>query len=237
MLNQPGYFISFEGIDGAGKSTHIEAYAELLRAKYPQREVLLTREPGGTPLGEQLRKLLLDAPMNLETEALLMFAARREHLAQVIEPALQVGKIVISDRFADASFAYQSGGRGLSIDKLQQLELWVQGRAGGLVQPNITFLFDLPSDIAEARRSQARAPDKFERLDLAFFERVRQEYLRRAKAEPDRFCILDARQTPVEIWNQLQYITINIWFICILLLLILTITITDKENQWLELVP
>ena len=102
MLNQPGYFISFEGIDGAGKSTHIEAYAELLRAKYPQREVLLTREPGGTPLGEQLRKLLLDAPMNLETEALLMFAARREHLAQVIEPALQVGKIVISDRFANA---------------------------------------------------------------------------------------------------------------------------------------
>ena len=117
---------------------------------------------------------------------------------------------MISDRFADASFAYQSGGRGLSIDNLQQLELWVQGRAGGLVQPNITFLFDLPSDIAEARRSQARAPDKFERLDLAFFERVRQEYLRRAKAEPDRFCILAARQTPVEIWNQLQYITINI---------------------------
>lgn len=236
MRNQPGYFISFEGIDGAGKSTHIEAYAELLRTKYPQREVLLTREPGGTPLGEQLRRLLLDAPMHLETEALLMFAARREHLAQVIEPALGAGKLVISDRFTDASFAYQSGGRGLSIDKLQELELWVQARAGGIVQPNLTFLFDLPSDIAEARRSQARAPDKFEQLDLAFFERVRQEYLRRAMAEPDRFCVLDARQTPADIWNQLQNSNITIWFICIFLLLILAITAPDEENQWLKLV-
>ena len=210
MQNQPGFFISFEGIDGAGKSTHIEAYANFLRAKFPERKVLVTREPGGTSLGEQLRKLLLDAPMDLETEALLMFAARREHLAQIIEPALAAGKIVISDRFTDASFAYQSGGRGLSIEKLSQLEHWVQARAGKLLQPNITFLFDLPSDVAEARRSQARTPDKFERLDLAFFERVRQEYLRRAAAEPERFRILDARDTPEVIWKKLQNININI---------------------------
>lgn len=144
MRNQPGYFISFEGIDGAGKSTHIEAYAELLRTKYPQREVLLTREPGGTPLGEQLRKLLLDAPMHLETEALLMFAARREHLALVIEPALDAGKLVISDRFTDASFAYQSGGRGLSINKLQELELWVQARAGASCNPTSPFYLIYP---------------------------------------------------------------------------------------------
>ena len=210
MQNQPGFFISFEGIDGVGKSTHIEAYANFLRAKFPERKVLVTREPGGTPLGEQLRKLLLDAPMDLETEALLMFAARREHLAQIIEPALAAGKIVISDRFTDASFAYQSGGRGLSIEKLSQLEHWVQVRAGKLLQPNITFLFDLPSDVAEARRSQARTPDKFERLDLAFFERVRQEYLRRAAAEPERFRILDARDTPEVIWKKLQNINITI---------------------------
>ena len=210
MQNQPGFFISFEGIDGAGKSTHIEAYANCLRAKFPERKVLVTREPGGTSLGEQLRKLLLDAPMDLETEALLMFAARREHLAQIIEPALAAGKIVISDRFTDASFAYQSGGRGLSIEKLSQLEHWVQARAGKLLQPNITFLFDLPSDVAEARRSQARTPDKFERLDLAFFERVRQEYLRRAAAEPERFRILDARNTPEVIWKKLQNINITI---------------------------
>jgi dTMP kinase len=206
----PGYFISFEGIDGAGKSTHIEAFQKLMQERYPNREVVMTREPGGTPLGEQLRGLLLDAPMNIETEALLMFAARREHIDQVIEPALMAGKIVISDRFTDASFAYQSGGRGLSIEKLSQLEHWVQARAGKLLQPNITFLFDLPSEVAEARRSQARTPDKFERLDLAFFERVRQEYLRRATAEPERFRILDARDTPEVIWKKLQNINITI---------------------------
>ena len=178
----PGFFISFEGIDGAGKSTHIEAFKKLMQDRYPDREVVMTREPGGTPLGEQLRALLLDAPMNLETEALLMFAARREHIAQVIEPALQAGKIVISDRFADASFAYQGGGRGLSLDKLNALERWVQGRAdGSLLQPNLTILFDLPGEVAEARRSKVRAPDKFEKMDLNFFEKVRQEYRRRAK--------------------------------------------------------
>lgn len=208
--NSPGYFISFEGIDGAGKSTHIDAFCKLMQEYYPNHEVVVTREPGGTPLGEQLRGLLLDAPMNLETEALLMFAARREHLAQVIEPALAAGKIVISDRFTDASFAYQGGGRGLSIAKLNDLERWVQGRKNGtLLQPNLTILFDLPGEVAEARRSKVRAPDKFEKMDLNFFEKVRQEYLRRAKEDPQRFHLVDATQTPEAIWNGLQALKIN----------------------------
>ena len=207
----PGYFISFEGIDGAGKSTHINSFCNLLKEQFPDREVVMTREPGGTQLGEQLRALLLDAPMNLETEALLMFAARREHIAQVIEPALKAGKIVISDRFTDASFAYQGGGRGLSLDKLNDLENWVQGQAdGSLLQPNLTFLFDLPGAIAEARRSKVRAPDKFEKMDLNFFEKVRQEYLRRAKADPKRFYLVDATQTPEVIWNELKSLEIKL---------------------------
>ena len=207
----PGYFISFEGIDGAGKSTHLESFQRLIQELYPEREVVMTREPGGTPLGEQLRTLLLDAPMNLETEALLMFAARREHIAQVIQPALKAGKIVISDRFTDASFAYQGGGRGLSLDKLNQLERWVQGDANGLLlQPNLTILFDLPGEIAEARRSKARAPDKFEKMDLNFFEKVRQEYLRRAKEDPTRFHLVDATKTPDLIWSELSHLKFKI---------------------------
>ena len=207
----PGFFISFEGIDGAGKSTHIESFKKLMQERYPDRDVVMTREPGGTALGEQLRALLLDAPMNLETEAMLMFAARREHIAQVIEPALQAGKIVISDRFTDASFAYQGGGRGLSLDKLNTLERWVQGRAdGSLLQPNLTILFDLPGEVAEARRSKVRAPDKFEKMDLDFFKKVRQEYLRRAKEDAKRFHLVDATQTPEEIWNGLKQIEIQI---------------------------
>jgi len=206
---QSGFFISFEGIDGAGKSTHVDSFRNLMQERYPNKEVVMTREPGGTALGEQLRNLLLDAPMNLETEALLMFAARREHIAQVIEPALAAGKIVISDRFTDASFAYQGGGRGLSLDKLNDLERWVQGRSDGtLLQPNLTILFDLPGEIAEARRSKVRAPDKFEKMDLDFFERVRQEYLRRAKADPDRFHLVDATKTPEAIWDGLKLIQI-----------------------------
>jgi len=211
MSSTPGYFISFEGIDGAGKSTHIDSFCKLMQSRFPERGVVMTREPGGTPLGEQLRGLLLDAPMNLETEALLMFAARREHIAQVIDPALQAGKIVISDRFTDASFAYQGGGRGLSISKLNELEKWVQGRPDGtLLQPNLTILFDLPGDIAEARRSKVRTPDKFEKMDLNFFEKVRQEYLRRAKADPKRFYLVDATKTPDEIWAGLQDIDIKL---------------------------
>jgi len=207
--SQSGFFISFEGIDGAGKSTHLDAFRILLQDHYPNKEVVMTREPGGTSLGEQLRNLLLDAPMNLETEALLMFAARREHIALVIEPALAAGKIVISDRFTDASFAYQGGGRGLSLEKLNNLERWVQGRPNGtLLQPNLTILFDLPGEIAEARRSKVRAPDKFEKMDLDFFERVRQEYLRRAKADPKRFHLVDATKTPEAIWDGLKLIQI-----------------------------
>ena len=207
----PGYFISFEGIDGAGKSTHIDAFANLLKQRFPEREIVLTREPGGTALGEQLRQLLLNAPMNLETEALLMFAARREHLVQIIEPALLAGKIVISDRFTDASFAYQGGGRGLSIDKLNVLEQWVQGKQNQtILQPNLTILFDLPGSIAEARRSKVRTPDKFEQMNLDFFERVRQEYLRRAKADMNRFHIVDATQTQDVIWQGLEQLSLPI---------------------------
>jgi len=207
----PGFFISFEGIDGAGKSTHIESFQKLMQERYPKREVVMTREPGGTALGEQLRTLLLDMPMNLETEALLMFAARREHIAQIIEPALSAGKIVISDRFTDASFAYQGGGRGLSLKKLNELEHWVQGCPNGvLLEPNLTILFDLPGEVAEARRSKVRTPDKFEKMDLNFFEKVRQEYLRRAKEDPQRFYIVDATKTPDLIWSDLKNLEIAI---------------------------
>lgn len=207
----PGFFISFEGIDGAGKSTHIGSFQKLLQERYPEREVVMTREPGGTRLGEQLRELLLNAPMNIETEALLMFAARREHIAQVIEPALRAGEIVISDRFTDASFAYQGGGRGLSLAKLNQLEKWVQAYPdGSLLEPNLTILFDLPGEIAEARRSKVREPDKFEQMNLDFFEKVRQEYLRRASENPSRFHIVDATKSPELIWNGLQNLTFQI---------------------------
>ena len=215
--NAPGLFISFEGIDGAGKSTHIQAFAVELAKKYPQHEIVLTREPGGTALGENLREILLHHPMHLETEALLMFAARREHLATVIEPALAAGKIVISDRFTDASFAYQGGGRGLDLAKLYELEVWVQMRlsqdgAGRryVLQPDLTFLFDLPSQTAESRRSAARDPDKFEQLNTDFFEKVRLEYLRRAEDDAARFHLIDASQSKEVIWKILQEAIVNI---------------------------
>lgn len=207
----PGFFVSFEGIDGAGKSTHIDAFAKLMEASFPQRKVVITREPGGTPLGEQLRHLLLDTPMDLETEALLMFAARREHLAQVIQPALHAGNIVVSDRFTDASFAYQGGGRGLNLEKLNTLERWVQGQPNGeILQPDLTILFDLPGSVAESRRSKVREPDKFEKMDLNFFEKVRQEYLRRAKEDPARFHIVDATHSQEAIWNELKELKIKL---------------------------
>jgi dTMP kinase len=215
--NAPGLFITFEGIDGAGKSTHIQAFSEELGKKYPQHEIVLTREPGGTALGEKLREILLHHPMHLETEALLMFAARREHLATVIEPALAAGKIVISDRFTDASFAYQGGGRGLDLAKLYELEVWVQMRlsqdgAGRryVLQPDLTFLFDLPSQTAESRRSAARDPDKFEQLNTDFFEKVRLEYLRRAQDDAARFHLIDASQSKEVIWKILQESIVNI---------------------------
>ena len=197
----PGRFVTFEGIDGAGKSTHVTAFVDMLRQGLARvgRNVVATREPGGTPLGEALRKLVLDEPMDLETEALLMFAGRREHLAKVIEPALARGDWVVSDRFTDATFAYQGGGRGLSRDKLTVLERWVQGAR----QPDLTILFDLDPAIAGARLAGARAPDKFERESAAFFTRVREEYLRRAEEFADRFVVIDAAQRIEVIAEQL----------------------------------
>ncbi|MFM0051203.1 dTMP kinase [Caballeronia grimmiae] len=191
-----GRFITFEGIDGAGKTTHLDWFRQQLDDKIAAsgRRVVMTREPGGTALGETLRGILLNQPMDLETEALLMFASRREHLAQVIEPALARGDWVLSDRFSDATFAYQGGGRGLPRDKLEALERWVQGG----FHPDLTVLFDVPTDTASERRSAARAPDKFESESEAFFERTRAEYLRRAAESPERFVIVDSTQ-PIDI--------------------------------------
>ncbi|WP_296654551.1 dTMP kinase [Paraburkholderia sp.] len=199
-----GRFITFEGIDGAGKTTHLAWFRDRLAEKLAPsgRTVVMTREPGGTPLGETLREILLHQPMDLETEALLMFAARREHLAQVIEPALARGDWVLSDRFTDATFAYQGGGRGLPRDKLEALERWVQGG----FQPDRTVLFDVPTDTASERRGAAREPDRFESETEAFFTRTRDEYLRRAEEAPCRFSIIDSTQSIEAIRKQLEEI-------------------------------
>lgn len=182
-----GKFISLEGLDGAGKTTHLTWLVETLRGR--GITVVQTREPGGTPLGEKLRGLLLSEPMHLETEALLMFAARREHIAQVIEPALARGDWVVCDRFTDASFAYQGGGRGLARTKLDILEQWVQE---GL-QPDLTLLFDVPTDLARRRvLGMDRDLDRFEREKQEFFERVRAAYLDRAQASGGRMQVIDA---------------------------------------------
>lgn len=184
-------FITFEGIDGAGKSSHIDAAAEALRAA--GLPLLLTREPGGTPLAEQLRELFLNQPMDALTEALLVFAARRDHLGCCIEPALARGQSVLCDRFTDATFAYQGAGRGFDPAVLSQLEQWVQqGR-----QPQLTLWFDVPPQVAAARRRAARAPDRLESEDLAFFERVRAGYLARQAQMPQRICRINADQ-PLE---------------------------------------
>lgn len=196
-----GRFISFEGIDGAGKSTQHAWLVEHLRQQ--GRTVVATREPGGTPLGEKLRSLLLAEPMHLETEALLMFAARREHVAQVIEPALNRGDWVVCDRFVDASFAYQGGGRGLDWGKLQALTRWVLGD----LQPDLTLIFDAPVAIAQQRLHAATAnPDRFEQEQAAFFERVRAAYLRIATDFPGRVRIIDATRTPESINKTLEII-------------------------------
>jgi dTMP kinase len=191
-------FITFEGIDGAGKSSHIEALAQWLRAR--GCEVLLTREPGGTALAERLRELLLHEPMDPLTESLLVFAARRDHLRQCIEPALARGATVLCDRFTDATFAYQGGGRGFDLAVLGRLEHWVQeGR-----QPDLTLWFDLPPEIAAQRRAAARAADRFEREDEIFFTRVREGYAARAAAAPDRFICIDAAQPREAVWSQIE---------------------------------
>ena len=197
MTQQRGKFISFEGIDGAGKSTHIGYTADYLRSR--GLELVSTREPGGTPLGEKLRELVLHEKMHLETEALLMFASRREHIAQVIEPALARGAWVISDRFTDASFAYQGGGRGLARDKLDALEQWVHPQ----LQPDLTLLFDVPLEVARARLDATRALDKFEQEKADFFAAARNEYLRRAAQFPARFRVIDSTQTIADIQVQL----------------------------------
>ncbi|PUE22129.1 dTMP kinase [Limnohabitans sp. MMS-10A-160] len=189
-----GTFISFEGIDGAGKSTHIERVAALFRQA--GRAVVLTREPGGTALSEKLRELVLHEPMDSLTEALLMFAARREHLVQVIEPALARGDVVLCDRFTDATFAYQGGGRGFDWQVLLQLERMVQATPEGLLrQPELTVWFDLDPQIAAERLASARVPDKFESQPTAFFAAVRAGYARRQTDMPERFACIDAAQT------------------------------------------
>lgn len=204
MSANRGKFITFEGIDGAGKSTHIATVVDLLVAR--GLEVVSTREPGGTPLGEKLRELLLHEPMHLETEALLMFAARREHLAQVIEPALSRGAWVVCDRFSDATYAYQGGGRGLDKAKFVQLEHWVHGH----LQPDLTFLFDLPPDVAcERIARQGRDLDKFEQERADFHWRVRNAYLERAASAPHRVCVIDASQALDDIKKMVEEIVVT----------------------------
>jgi len=198
-----GKFITLEGIDGAGKSTHVGGIAELLRAR--GKTVVLTREPGGTPFGEKLRALLLADPMHNDTETLLMFAARREHIAQVIEPALAVGHWVVSDRFTDATYAYQGAGGGMSRERIAELERWVQGA----LRPDLTIVFDAPVEVARARLGKDRT-DRFEREDAGFFERVRAGYLERAVAEPARIRVVDADRTQAEVKKEVETIIITI---------------------------
>ena len=201
-----GIFISFEGIDGAGKSTHIESLAKAFQAQ--GRMVTVTREPGGTPLAEKLRTLVLNDAMDAMTEALLVFAARRDHLQRCIEPALARGEVVLCDRFTDATFAYQGGGRGFDLQVLGALEQWVQktDELAGLSavrQPNMTVWFDLAPEVAAQRLAGARIPDKFEAQPLAFFQKVSAAYAARAKQFPQRFVRLDAALPRHQVWQQL----------------------------------
>lgn len=201
-----GLFVTFEGIDGAGKSTHIDALAAAFRAA--GRTVVLTREPGGTPLAEKLRALALNDPMDALTEALLMFAARRDHLLQVIEPALARGDVVLCDRFTDATFAYQGAGRGFDPEVLTTLERMVQSvpavPAPAVRQPDVTIWFDLDPAVAAQRLAGARVPDKFESQPQAFFARVASGYAQRAAAGPDRFVRVAADQPREAVWAAVQ---------------------------------
>jgi len=197
-------FITFEGVDGAGKSTHLAWFADALRQRGP--DVIVTREPGGTPLGEQLREILLNQPMSIGTEALLMFAARLEHIEQVIKPALHAGKWVVSDRFSDASFAYQGGGRGLDWGKLSQLEKWVHPD----LQPDLTLFFDVPVEIARQRLTNNASLDRFEQEQADFFERVRAGYHRRVSQNPQRYIVIDAAQSLDIIKQKLEEIILSL---------------------------
>ncbi|MEG2049751.1 MAG: dTMP kinase [Comamonas sp.] len=210
-----GLFISFEGIDGAGKSSHIAGLAQAFRDQ--GRVVTLTREPGGTPLAEKLRALMLHDAMDPLTEALVAFAARRDHLVQVIEPALARGEVVISDRFTDATFAYQGAGRGFDWEKLSKLELLVQAvpaleanlttnPAQAIRQPDLTIWFDLPAAVAAERLATARVPDKFEAQPGAFFAAVASGYARRAAEAPQRFARIDANTSREAVWQQVAQV-------------------------------
>jgi len=204
-------FITFEGVDGAGKSTHLEWFADALRQR--GLDVVVTREPGGTPLGEQLREILLNQTMSTGTEAMLMFAARLEHIEQVITPALRAGKWVVSDRFSDASFAYQGGGRGMDWEKLRRLEQWVHPD----LQPDLTLFFDVPVEVARQRlRMSDRAGannislDRFEQEQSDFFERVRAGYHKRVQENPLRYAVIDAVQTLDSVKHKLEEIILII---------------------------
>lgn len=205
-----GLFISFEGIDGAGKSTHIAALAEPFGAS--GRRVTLTREPGGTPLAEKLRTLVLNDAMDPLTEALLLFAARRDHIRCVIAPALARGDVVLCDRFTDATFAYQGAGRGFNVAVLGTLEQWVQATGSGtaeLLQPDLTLWFDLPAEQAAARLAGARVPDKFEAEPVEFFRRVARGYADRMTAAPQRFARIDASQAPPDVWRAVRAVFVS----------------------------
>ncbi len=197
-----GKFITLEGVDGAGKSTFIPWIERRIRSKGV--EVLVTREPGGTAVGELLRQILLGEKMSARTETLLMFAARQEHIAKVIEPALVAGRWVLCDRFTDATFAYQGAGREMREDDIAILERWVQGD----LQPDLTVLFDLPVEVARTRSLAVRSPDRFESERMEFFVRVREGYLRRAAQYAERIRIVDASQPPADVERQLGAIEI-----------------------------
>ena len=192
-MTERGRFITVEGIDGAGKSTQIDAVAAALQAR--GLHLVLTREPGGTSLGESLRELILNERMTAETETLLLFAARAEHLVRVIRPALAVGQWVLCDRFTDATYAYQSGGRGVAEERIATLEHWVHAD----LQPDLTLLFDVPPEVAALRLSRARAADRFEAEDVQFFAAVRRAYLARAASDPARFYVIDGTRPPEEL--------------------------------------
>lgn len=204
-----GLFISFEGIDGAGKSTHIAALAQAFEAQ--GRAVTLTREPGGTPLAEALRALVLHEAMDPLTESLLVFAARRDHITRVIAPALAQGRVVVCDRFSDATFAYQGGGRDFDWDVLRVLENWVQAHdqiasavepAPDVLQPDLTLWFDLPAAVAAQRLVGARVPDRFEAQPSGFFEKVSAGYARRCAQSPSRFARIEAHMSAESVWQQ-----------------------------------
>ncbi len=212
-MQQKGLFISFEGIDGAGKSTHISGLADAF--KVAGRAVTLTREPGGTALAEKLRAMVLSDPMDALTESLLIFAARRDHLTRIIGPALERGEVVLCDRFADATFAYQGAGRGFDLALLKTLEQWVQGKVEGtsanqdIVQPDLTLWFDLAPEEAAKRLADARVPDKFEAQPVEFFRRVAQGYADRLKADPRRFARIDAGQSREAVWSDVKQVFVS----------------------------